>query len=157
MRKADYNGYEVWEDGTIISKRFKKPMKPALNSSGYYAMSLQLNKVEKRQYVHRIVAQLFVDNPDNKPEVNHKDGNKLNNHASNLEWVTRTENMQHAFSNGLVDNESNRPHNHFNRRKIAAMYDTGKYTMAELGRMFGVTSTSIFRYVEEFKEGAKRV
>jgi hypothetical protein len=55
----------------------------------------------RHQKVHRLVAMTWVPNPDNKPEVNHKDGNKLNNHFQNLEWVTRSENIQHAFRTGL--------------------------------------------------------
>lgn len=57
--------------------------------------------------VNRLVALMFVPNDLGKPEVNHKDTNKLNNHASNLEWCTTKENIQHAYKNGLRDNSWN--------------------------------------------------
>lgn len=58
-------------------------------------------------HVHRILALMFIENPDNLPEVNHIDGNKLNNKLENLEWVTRKENMFHAFKNGLAKSGEN--------------------------------------------------
>ncbi len=60
-------------------------------------------KGNKHTFIHRLVAEAFVPNKFNKPEVNHIDGNKMNNSASNLEWVTRHENMQHSVSTGLKD------------------------------------------------------
>lgn len=69
------------------------------NSDGYLAI-----KVPKTRRVHRLVAIAFIPNPDNKPEVNHIDGNKQNNHVDNLEWVTRVEQIRHAYSTGLKSN-----------------------------------------------------
>lgn len=66
------------------------------------AVYLSVNLKGKTYRIHRLVAIHFIDNPQNKPQVNHKDCNKRNNHYSNLEWSTRNENMQHAFDNNLL-------------------------------------------------------
>lgn len=70
-------------------------------SKGYHRVTLFKENVRTRYMVHRLVAMVYVPNPCNKPEVNHIDGDKDNNDASNLEWVTSSENQIHAFSTGL--------------------------------------------------------
>lgn len=64
---------------------------------GYHRVNLSVNGVAKKFRVHRLVAQAFIENPLNKPYVNHIDGNKLNNHVSNLEWCTASENEHHSY------------------------------------------------------------
>lgn len=73
---------------------------------GYKHLMLSKNKKKYNFYIHRLVAEAFIPNPENKPEINHIDGNKLNNNISNLEWCTRKENCQHAWKTGLCE------HNH---------------------------------------------
>jgi len=70
--------------------------------NGYDHISLWKENIEKRFKVHRLVAQAFIPNPENKPQVNHIDGDRKNNHVSNLEWVTGKENAQHAIKTGLT-------------------------------------------------------
>ena len=69
---------------------------------GYLFVVLRVNGKSIATYVHRAVAEAFVPNPENKPQVNHIDGNTQNNRADNLEWVTPKENMRHAAANGLT-------------------------------------------------------
>lgn len=80
----------------------EKILNPRPGRTGYMRVTLE----GKDYYVHRLVAQAFIDNPLNKPEVNHKDGNKKNNTVSNLEWVTKKENCEHASLNNLINRES---------------------------------------------------
>lgn len=73
--------------------------------SGYLRLWIGCDDGSKAQFlVHRLVAITFLDNPEDKEQVNHKDGNKKNNHISNLEWASRQENMKHAFDTGLNSN-----------------------------------------------------
>lgn len=79
-----------------------KVLRKSKDRKGY--LKVYLYKENKRNFfkVHRLIAQTFIPNPDNKPQVNHKDANKTNNHVDNLEWVTNQENMDHAKHNNLL-------------------------------------------------------
>lgn len=71
-------------------------LKPYTNNKGYVKISLQEGRRAIKKRIHRLVAQAFIPNPYNLPQVNHKDGNKQNNSYTNLEWVTNSENLRHA-------------------------------------------------------------
>lgn len=93
-------------------KTKERILKPRKNKdrNGYYELSLKKDGKEKRFKVHRLVACAFIDNPYNKPEVNHIDGDKSNNCFLNLEWVTSKENKKHAWDTGLNNaNHKKRP------------------------------------------------
>ena len=87
--------------GTSCKKMFPERIMVFSNNGNYSIVGLSKNSSRRTRYVHRLVALHFVPNPDNLPEVNHKDGNKLNCRADNLEWTTRKENERHAYENGL--------------------------------------------------------
>lgn len=102
----DYEGlYKISTDGVVTSYKYRrvKILKPG-KVNGYLDVVLTKDYIQKHHYVHRLVAQAFICNSENKPQVNHKDGNKLNNNYTNLEWSTRVENMQHAITTGIHPN-----------------------------------------------------
>ena len=117
--------YYITEDGRCYNSNTNKWLKGQINyKSGYHSYNLTLpDGTKKRCHTHRLVAQAYIPNNDkNKNQINHIDGNKLNNTAENLEWVTQSENQRHALDNSL------RRYNHvycFNQDKIlVAEYKT---------------------------------
>lgn len=92
----DYDNYLIYPDGRIYSKRTKDFMSCYLNPVGYYTVGFSKDGERSRFYVHRLVAECFVPNPQNLPEVNHIDENKLNNHVDNLEWCSREYNCSYG-------------------------------------------------------------
>ena len=99
-----YDTIEVSNIGRMRNSKNGRIYKLSLNKTGYYQKTISLGSRTKNKtfYVHKAVAEAFIDNPDNKPIVNHIDGDKLNNNIDNLEWVTSKENVNHALSNGLM-------------------------------------------------------
>lgn len=96
-----YEGYyQVSSEGNVRNAITGQILKGDTNSIGYRRVWLY-KPVKKRMFVHRLVALAFCEGQDEGKVVNHKDGNKTNNHASNLEWVTHSENDLHAFRLGL--------------------------------------------------------
>lgn len=98
----DYPNYEVSNTGRVRNRKSGRLLQQKLGREGRY-MSVYLcnNGHENTQRVHRLVAKAFIPNPENKPQVNHIDGNRLNNHISNLEWCTSKENNLHAIKTEL--------------------------------------------------------
>ena len=95
-----YEGlYSITEDGRIISHRKNRELKPKIDRYGYKAVSLSKDGHCTHSTVHRLVAKTFLPKVEGKNCVNHIDENKLNNHVSNLEWVTQAENANHGTRN----------------------------------------------------------
>ena len=98
------NFYEINENGEIRNIKTNKLIIGDINNAGYPRVCLYHTEngeqIKKRYFRHRLVAQHFIDNPNNLPEVNHKDNNKLNCNVENLEWCTREENERHSHSSG---------------------------------------------------------
>lgn len=96
-----FPNYSVSTEGEIRNDARKELKSPTKNHSGYLVVDLYSNGERYKKRVSRLVGEAFVENPKNKTQINHIDGNKDNNRASNLEWVTPEENMRHAFDTGL--------------------------------------------------------
>lgn len=111
MKQYRNTNYFVTEDGRVFRNGTER--KTHLSNKGYKVVSVWIDGKVTKHNLHRIVAETYIPNPDDKCCVNHKDGNKLNNHISNLEWMTNLENRQHAVKNGLHIHGINHPNSKF--------------------------------------------
>lgn len=120
--------------GTIRKK--ERILKIKINQNGYANVCLCLNGISNYQRIHRLVAYAFLKNKNNKREVNHIDGNKLNNNINNLEWCTRSENLKHAFATGLHINKSSKKVNQYSKNgKFIKTHKSMKAAYRELGKI----------------------
>lgn len=130
-----YPKYKFCSSGVIYS-HYGKKMNPAKDHKGYLrTMLVDCNGVSKTIKVHRVIAMLFIPNPENKPQVNHINGIKHDNRIENLEWVTAKENAIHAVQNGLCK------YTRLNKEKvieIRKLYSEGVYNQREIGEKYGV-------------------
>lgn len=94
--------YAVSTEGRVRNNNTGKIKTPVLTGDGYFHVDLYEDGKRRTVRTHRLVATAFHPNLDNKEQVNHKDGNKLNNSYDNLEWCTGSENMRHAYDTGLA-------------------------------------------------------
>ncbi|SFA50969.1 NUMOD4 motif-containing protein [Parageobacillus thermantarcticus] len=107
-KQIDNLNYEVSTYGRVRNRKTGYILKPYLHDNKYLVVSLTTSNGKKKKFkVHRLVAKAFIPNPFNKPQINHLDGNKLNNHVSNLEWCTNKENANHAVRSGLIKRSLN--------------------------------------------------
>ena len=137
-----------WNGKKYISReRILEPTKRNDDRATYQRAIVSLTKDgEKKDYrVHRLVAQAFIPNPENKPQVNHIDGNPLNNNVKNLEWVTDRENKLHAIENDLRIYRINT----IDRQTMVELLNSGK-EYKEIGKILGVSSATVCHYVKKF-------
>jgi len=142
-----YEGYyQVSDDGQVkgvtrsyvdkkgVTQTIKERMRALVfNKQGYAQIQLTISGVTKGFMVHRLVGYAFIDNPENKPFINHKDGNKANNTIANLEWCTRSENELHAYRTGLkkMSIDGRRRVSLANRKDLTGLIETVTALSAE--------------------------
>lgn len=133
--------YIVSNYGRIISLLTNKVINGSDNN-GYVRLKLRKNGKAYYKFKHRIVAESFCNNPDNKPYVNHIDGNKYNNHPNNLEWVTAEENIHHAMKTGLMYTKGEKVHfasiTEETAHKICQLIEEGKMNLKEIAMELNV-------------------
>ena len=147
-----FPNYEVSNKGRTRSVKYSKPFvhKERLNVDGYVKATFMKGGKSYETTVHRLVAKHFIENPDNLETVNHKNGVKNDNRAENLEWMTRSEQMQHAHDLGLrrvpkgsdVHNSVLTDEQVRYIRKVCVK-GSRKYGASALGREFGVSPSTI--------------
>ena len=121
--------YEISDTGIVRSKDRTRTdtlgrvrswkgrvLNPDIAPNGYYRVSLADGPRKSQKYLHRLLAELFIPNPDNLPQVNHKDGNKLNCSLDNLEWVSVQDNIIHAYQHGLINHVRGKRHFNYGKR-----------------------------------------
>lgn len=157
LRKDEYweesqrvSGWRISNTGKVYSDKSGKLLKQQLtgpNRKKYFSVSIRESGKVKHLKVHRLVAEEFIPNPDNKPCVNHKDGNKLNNHVDNLEWATASENSFHAVDTGLNPKRGkDNPNVKLSQEQvneIRTVYFHSKISQSALARKYNVHQTTI--------------
>lgn len=156
-----FDNYLCNENGEIYSLLRNKILK-GRSLKGYKRVTLMKEGKTIDALVHRLIAQTFLPNPENKPYINHIDGDKTNNSVSNLEWCTQKENVQHAIETGLKDDRgthsSRASCNEEKLKEIRSLISEGKRN-EEIAKIVGV-SKDVVRYIRcnrTYKEKEREV
>lgn len=140
--KADRVTVKFGKQNKTYPERFLKSWK---SKTGYNYIDISVNCEIMRFLLHRLVALYFIDNPEKKPHINHIDGNKNNNHYSNLEWCTASENLKHARDLGLNNSiGSKNKMAKFTNIQISDIRKSNK-TITEISKEYGVAIATISR------------
>lgn len=138
-RTLTLDDYEITKTGEVINKTNGRHVKGVPNNKGYLRVCIG----GRLYFIHRLVAEKFVANPLNKSQVNHIDGNKLNNNADNLEWVTNLENRRHALRNGLQPCGENACWSKLKEEDVIYILEHREISNKELAKQFNVSPSAI--------------
>lgn len=144
-------GYYVDRKGNVYNRN-KRKMTPQNHTGGYDKLSLwdRKTKTKQNRYIHRLVAQSFIDNPNNYRYVNHINGNKKDNRVENLEWCSAKENTNHAVKKGLIKSgelSSSSKLTQIEVDEIRNTYVKGVITYKQLAEKYNVSESHIERIV----------
>lgn len=150
-----YSKYKATRDGRVRTNRLRKGwLTPTVDKNGYIRYYLIGDDGKRKgMYIHQIVARTYIPNTENKPQVNHIDGNKANNSIGNLEWCTHRENILHDWKMGRrkgLEGESGSGSKKTvaEVEKIRQMYKYGS-TQVELGKIFDISQPTISQIVRK--------
>lgn len=151
-----YSNYTITSCGEVYSLNYnntgvKKPLKQRLNSKGRFYVNLSKGGKYRSFEVARLVAKAFVDNPNNKTDVNHLDGDKRNNNYKNLEWVTKEENIRHAVLNNLMPKGENHVMSVLTEqivKDIRLKYKPYEYTYTMLSKEYGISRSHVIHIIK---------
>ena len=145
------NTYQISNTGKVRNKKTGLLLKPKYNKKGYQYINLSYSHTGRvKWYIHRLVAVHFIPNLENKPQVNHIDGNKQNNNVNNLEWCTNDENQKHAILNNLhYQGEQHKSHkfNEINIKLLPKLTNIG-FTVSQLNKLTGVANVNIEKIIK---------
>ena len=144
----NHDRYEVSSYGRVRNSYTGKLLKPGVHKQGYLLVWLCENGTRYAKSVHRLVAEAFIQNPNNKPQVNHKNGDKTDNNVKNLEWVTGSENTIHAYRTSLFNG---RPKVRVKIVETGEIFDSIKDCALAIGGTKGNVSSCASGRIETYK------
>lgn len=146
IRLQNFVSQKNWVGNVVVRDRKQFIVKARISNKGYLRAAICFGGANRKDYmVHRLVAMAFIPNPQGLLQINHKDGNKLNNHYSNLEWCTASHNVQHAVDNGLLiakkswEDTSSKPVCLLHQGKLIWVFGS----IGEAGKLTGVKRSTI--------------
>lgn len=148
----NYPSYEIYSDGRVFSNKSNKFLVTSKGTYGYEIITLYGKDKQKTFKVHRLVGLAFLPKIKNKNEINHKDGNKMNNNVANLEWTNRSENVKHSYKTnlkkGMIQEKNGRAKLSMDKaNKIRDEYISKKCTQTYLARKYNLSQPLVGRVI----------